>query len=350
MSEPVRYLWFGNGVLPAIGRAVLAIPSAIFAGAVAARNALYDRGAFASHAPPIPAIAVGNLTVGGTGKTPIAAEIARRMAARGARPAILLRGVGGDEPVVHRALVPDAVVIADPDRVRGARRAQAQGADVAVLDDGFQHRRIARVADIVLVAAETASHAARMIPAGPYREPLSAVRRAALVVITRKQASDVDVEHAIARVNDASPGVPIAVARFSLSGLRGISAREPLATLRGRSVLAIAGVGDPESFAAQLGNAGAQVTLATFGDHHAYTANDAARLAARVPPDGIAVCTLKDFVKLSILWPAGATPLWYASQGVHIERGDDTLDALIDRALALRTSDTSPARRSPAAH
>lgn len=349
VSDRARRIWFGDGILPAVGRAALTVPGAIFSGIVAARNALYDRGVLRAYDPSIPAISVGNVTVGGTGKTPIAAEIARRMVARGARPAILLRGVGGDEPVVHRALVPEAIVIPDPDRVRGAQRARTEGADVVVLDDAFQHRRIDRVADIVLIAAEDARHPARLLPAGPYREPMSALKRAALVVITRKRASDEDVDRAVARVNDGSPGVPIAVARFTLAGLRGISARKPLSTLGGKPVLAIAGVGDPESFAAQLRNAGADVTLAAFGDHHAYTAGDAVRLAGRVSPGGMAVCTLKDFVKLSILWPASAAPLWYASQGVHIERGDDTLEALIDRALALRASDKSPARRPPAA-
>ena len=350
VSDPARRIWFGDGIGAALARAALAIPSVLFTGVVAARNALYDRGVLPTHPSALPGLAIGNVTVGGTGKTPIAAEVARRMAARGARPAILLRGVGGDEPVVHRALVPAAIVIADPDRVRGAERARAAGADIAVLDDAFQHRRIARVADIVLMAAEDAGHPVRLLPAGPYRESLSSLRRAALVVITRKRASQEDVDRAVARANDASPGVPTAVARFSLTGLRGISAREPLTSVQGKPVLAIAGIGDPESFAAQLRSAGADVTLARFTDHHAYTAEDVARLARMVPPDGIAVCTLKDFVKLSKRWPADAAPLWYASQGVHIERGEDTLDALIDRALALRTTDTTTARRSPAAH
>ena len=350
VSDSARRIWFGDGMLAAMARAALAIPSAVFAGVVAARNAMYDRGVLPTHASPLPGIAIGNVTVGGTGKTPIAGEVARRMAARGARPAILLRGVGGDEAVVHRALVPAAIVIADPDRVRGAERARAAGADIAVLDDAFQHRRIARAADIVLMAAEDAGHPVRLLPAGPYREPLPSLRRAALVVITRKRASDEDVERAVARANDASPGVPVAIVRFSLTGLRGISAREPLTNVQGKPVLAIAGIGDPESFAAQLRNAGADVTLARFADHHPYTAEDGARLAAQVPADGIAVCTLKDFVKLSKRWPVDAAPLWYASQGVHIERGEATLDALIDRALALRTTDTTTARRSPAAH
>src|SRR5437879_11116618 len=119
---------------------------------------------------PLPTIAVGNLSVGGTGKTPLAAWIAGYCAARGRTPGILLRGYGGDEPLVHRRLVPQAVVVANPDRGAGAAAAQAQGARVLVLDDAYQLLGVGLDLNIAVVSAESATASAWPSPAGPWRE------------------------------------------------------------------------------------------------------------------------------------------------------------------------------------
>src|SRR5690242_4446166 len=138
---------------------------------------------------PLPTIAVGNLSVGGTGKTPLAAWIAAYCAARGRTPGILLRGYGGDEPLVHRRLVPEAVVVANPDRVAGAVAARAQGARVLVLDDAYQLLGVGRDLNIVVVSAESAAASPWPLPAGPWREGRDALKRADLIVVTRKAAS-----------------------------------------------------------------------------------------------------------------------------------------------------------------
>src|SRR5947208_1174615 len=119
---------------------------------------------------PLPTIAVGNLSVGGTGKTPLAAWIASYCAAHGRTPGILLRGCGGDEPLVHRRLVPQAVVIANADRVAGAVAARAQGAGVLVLDDAYQLLGVERDLNIAVVSAESAAASPWPLPAGPWRE------------------------------------------------------------------------------------------------------------------------------------------------------------------------------------
>ena len=119
---------------------------------------------------PLPTIAVGNLSVGGTGKTPLAAWIAAYCAARGRTPGILLRGYGGDEPLVHRRLVPQGVVVANPDRVAGAAAARAQGARVLVLDDAYQLLDVGRDLNIAVVSAESAAASPWPLPAGPWRE------------------------------------------------------------------------------------------------------------------------------------------------------------------------------------
>ncbi|MBW8771569.1 MAG: tetraacyldisaccharide 4'-kinase, partial [Gemmatimonadetes bacterium] len=148
-------IWFDGSAPARAARLVLAPPSWLYASIVRMRGALYDRNLLLHvHRAALPVLSIGNLSVGGTGKTPLAAWAAKRLLASGATPAVLLRGYGDDEPLVHAALNPDVPVIADPDRVAGARKALAAGADCAILDDGFQHRRLARVADWVLVSAE----------------------------------------------------------------------------------------------------------------------------------------------------------------------------------------------------
>src|SRR5207247_2109299 len=136
-ARVAQWLW-GGAPLARVARLPLVPLAALYWGATRVRAAVYRAGWRHVARLPFPTVAVGNLSVGGTGKTPLAAWIARYYAQRGRRPAILLRGYGGDEPLVHQRLAPEAVVVADPDRVAGARAAQRRGADLAVLDDAYQ--------------------------------------------------------------------------------------------------------------------------------------------------------------------------------------------------------------------
>lgn len=322
-----------------VGAAMLTPLSWVFALGTAARNAAYELGVLPTHALGAPTVSVGNLTVGGTGKTPMSAWFARELLARGRRPGILLRGYGDDEPLVHRRLVPEAVVVADVDRVRGARTAAAQGATAFVLDDGFQHRRARRDLDVVLVAAEQAA-AHRVLPAGPLREYPVALRRAQLLVITRKSATAAEAERAAARWGAAAPDVKVAVAALVPGDVVQVNggATQPLSSLAGRDVLAISAIGIPSAFEAQLRGLGARVQSAAYGDHHAFSRADAEALAGRAGPSVLPVCTLKDAVKLEGVWPAQAPPLWYLSQAVAIEVGGGVLSGLLDRLLAVQSS------------
>lgn len=331
----IETVWERDGA----GAAILAPLSWLFALGTAARNAAYDHGVLRTHALGAPTVSVGNLTVGGTGKTPMSAWFARELLARGRRPGILLRGYGDDEPMVHRRLVPEAIVVADVDRVRGARTAAANGATAFVLDDGFQHRRAGRDVDVVLVAAEQ-SAAHRVLPAGPLREFPAALRRAHVLVVTRKSAMAGDAERAAARWGAAAPGIAIVVAALVPGDLiRAVgNGSQPLATLAERDVLAISAIGNPAAFESQLRAAGARVQAAVFGDHHAFSREDAGALAGRLGPGTLPVCTLKDAVKLAGVWPAQAPPLWYLSQAVAIEVGGGVLSSLLDRLTADHTS------------
>ena len=335
----VERLWWGEDPLATIGRAVLAPLSALYGAAVTLRGRLYDRGTLRTCALPLPAISVGNLTVGGTGKTPVSAWLAAELRRRGARPALVLRGYGGDEPLVHERLNPGVPVIVGADRVDAAKRAAAGGSDVVVLDDAFQHRRAARHVDLVLVSADRWTSRRLLLPAGPWREPLSALRRASAVVVTRKAAIDARVDDVLRELASVVPGVPRAVVRLAPDALRAVAGQgdRPLETLAGARVFAIAAIGDPVAFVRQLEVLGAEVSLAVFADHHAFDREEIAELAARGWAADLVVCTLKDAVKLEPRWPRAGPALWYVSQRVVVERGGEILGSLVDGLLRARS-------------
>lgn len=335
-SAVAHRVWFGDGTLPRLARLTLAPVEAAFRGGVAVRGAMYDRGLLRARQPAVPALSVGNLSVGGTGKTPVAAWLAARLLASGARPAIVMRGYGGDEALVHAMLNPEIPVVTAPDRLEGALRAARQSADCVVLDDAFQHRRVARVVDAVLVSADSWNGRVRLLPAGPWREPLRALSRATLLIVTRKRA-DLASARALAEGLSARCSVPSAVVALRLGPLRSNGRTASLEALDGRSVRAVAAIGDPRSFQRQLERAGAVVRPAFFADHHRFSPKDVRRLATELRPDEWPVCTLKDYVKLAPLWPRQATSLWYVSQRVAPEAGEVDITAALDSVLRART-------------
>jgi tetraacyldisaccharide 4'-kinase len=329
-------MWTGRQGAARAARLALTPFSLLYRAASAARGLLYDRRLLPVYQSSIPVISVGNLTVGGTGKTPIAAWLATEILERGRAPAIVLRGYGEDEPLVHKRLNPGVEVVVCRDRVRGVREAIAWGADAVVLDDAFQHRRAARDLDILLLSADGWTGEARLLPAGPWREPLKAARRSSLVIITTKTAGREKVEAMRRAISAAAPSVPQAVARLRLGELHSTATGHsmPLTGLSAASVLAIAAVANPETFFEQLSAAGAQVTPRPFPDHHTFSAREAAALAKDAEGADFAVCTLKDAVKLEALWPASGGSLWYVSQRVSIEEGRTQLEELLDRVTS----------------
>ncbi len=342
----VRSVWNGEGFGALIARAALTPLEWVYGAANLVIGTQRARGAGRTR---VPTVSIGNLTVGGTGKTPVAAWFAAQLQTRGLAPALLLRGYGDDEALVHARLNPGVAVFANADRRRVAAQAIAQGATALVLDDGFQHRQMPRDADVVVVSADLWSHKTqRLLPAGPFREPLSALRRAHLILVTRKAASREQAAEVATQLAHASGGVPVAVAHLALgrvcAWLGGAS--EPLDLLRGQRVLAISGVGAPEAFLRQLRAAGAEAGPATYADHHAFTAKDVRDLALRAAQADRVVCTLKDAVKLGPQWPAEGPPLWYLSQLVVIEAGAASVEAVVDR-LVRRAAPLTPASAGP---
>ncbi len=335
----IERVWRGKDSLARAARTALIPLEGAYRAIVAVRGWMYDRSVLRAEPSPIPVVSVGNLSVGGTGKTPFTAWIAAELARRGAAPWVVLRGYGGDEPLVHARLNPGIQVLIEPSRASGVKKAANLGATVAVLDDAFQHRAASRSADIVLLSAEQWEGRLRLLPAGPWREPLSALRRASLAVITAKTADDAAIQRLSTAIREAAPMVPQSVVRFTLGDLR--RAREgadddtrPLDVLWGRQVTALAGVADPGAFFRQLESIGAQVTPFAYPDHHAFSASDVTSVLNRMRGrDATVVCTLKDAVKLAPIWPATAPALWYVSQALEVESGRDALENLLAQVI-----------------
>jgi tetraacyldisaccharide 4'-kinase len=220
--------------------------------------------------------------------------------------------------------------------VRGIRSAIAEGASVVVLDDAFQHRRAERDVDVVLINADAWTGTVRLLPAGPWREPLAAVRRASLAIVTRKTAGAEVVTDVKKAIKKAAPGVPISVVDLVPNELRSTATGQalPLQAIEGADLTAVAAIAHPEAFFRQLTERGAIVRPHSFPDHHAFTRAEAESLARQSTSSDFVVCTLKDAVKLETLWPAEAGSLWYVSQRLRVQDGRQHLEHVIDGLLA----------------
>jgi tetraacyldisaccharide 4'-kinase len=184
---------------------------------------------------------------------------------------VLLRGYGGDEALVHSKAVPSAHVVSSANRVEGAERALARGAQVLVLDDAYQRLDIRRDMNILVISAETTRAVRWPLPAGPWREGWSALDRADLVIVTRKRAT-AEAAHQLAGELRTRVRCPVAIAHLGLARLEGlVSARRlPPSALQGKRVVAASAIADPEGFVTQTKAAGAAVLVATWKDHHQY--------------------------------------------------------------------------------
>jgi len=256
--------------------------------------------------PGVVVVSVGNLAVGGTGKTPVAAWVAARLSAAGVPTALLTGSHGSDEARLHERWNPSVPVLVDRERVGAAARARAEGARAVVLDDGFQHFGLARDLDIVLLSGDDRFPGA-VLPGGPYRERPEALARADVVVVTWRGADETRaraVSEAAARYAPDALMAGLHLRPASLRSLDDWSApedgEEPSDGRRAPvgAALAVCGVARPETFRTAVeARVGGPVELVAFADHHAFGPGDAARIAARAG-DRPVVVTEKDAVKL----------------------------------------------------
>jgi tetraacyldisaccharide 4'-kinase len=336
-----------RGLVPALQRFGLYLLSLLYGVGVRLRNLAYSWGWRRSERVEAPVISVGNLTVGGTGKTPAVEYVAGYYRRHDRRVAILSRGYGAaeghnDEALVLFANLSDVPHLQDADRVRAARIALEElESEVLILDDGFQHRRLARNLDVVLIDATLPWGYGYLLPRGLLREPIRGLRRAQLVLLTRCDQVEPDrlteLQQRIARI---APGIPVAESCHEPVGLvNSDQADEPLDRLRDRPIAAFCGLGHPEAFRRTLLDLGANlVGFRAYPDHHRYTREDIADLAAWVRGlDGSSlevVTTQKDLVKIRLnnLDAGGGAPLaplWALRIRLKILQGQDTLDHLL---------------------
>ncbi len=293
----VRDFWADEEPGPAarLLGAALVPAEASFRMAVAAKNAWHDR--WPPPGTPIPVVSVGNLTVGGTGKTPVVRWLADWLRRSGTRVATVTRGYGLDEAALHRRWSGEGAVFSGRDRLGSVREAADRGYGVAVVDDGFQHRRLSRALDVLLVAVEDPL-VARLLPRGPYRESPAAARRATHILLTRRTSRPERAAAWRRRLARMAPGVPILDVRIAMGGWSDLSG-VPDAPPEG-DVLAVCSIARPAPFRSGLAELLplAAIELVAYADHHAYTHRDVSALVERLG-DRTLVCTAKDAVKLA---------------------------------------------------
>jgi tetraacyldisaccharide 4'-kinase len=333
-----NWLWYSGAVPARATRGVLLPFAMLYRTVMSARAKAYARGWLRQRPLPLVSIAIGNLAVGGAGKTPFAAWTAAFFARRGITPGILLRGYRGDEQAVHQRLVPEAIVVPNADRVAGAETARAQGARVLVLDDAYQRLDVARDVNVALVSTESVPPRAVAwpLPAGPWREDWSALGRADVIVVTRRRAAVAESHRLVNRIATRWPAAVVASVHLALDGLVGLESgrRVELSALARKRVLVAAGIADPGSFAAQVRGVGATVQLMAYQDHHAYSRGDLARLAQAAKDADYVVVTEKDAVKLRSRWPgAGAPEPLVAQLALRWELNGDAVERVLEGVL-----------------
>jgi tetraacyldisaccharide 4'-kinase len=294
----------------------------LYRGAVRARIAAYDRGWLPSSRLPAPVVSVGNLTFGGTGKTPTVIALVRDLVRRGRHPAVLTRGYGrsvtepvvligptptasvdeaGDEPLELAHRLPGVPIVVDADRVRGGIEALTRGADILVLDDGYQHLKLERDLNLALVDAGDPWGGGRMAPGGRLREPIEGLARADAVLVTKVPPDGSEVLTNIREVvEEIAPDLPVFAARLEPTAIRRPTETNEPAALDGNRVLAVAALGRPEGFAELLRGAGAEVVETRwYPDHHAFTQHEIDEAVGRAGElEAVVATTAKDAVKM----------------------------------------------------
>jgi tetraacyldisaccharide 4'-kinase len=299
------------------------------------------------HRLSVPVVSVGNLTWGGTGKTPMVIHLARALARKGKRVAVLTRGYGQDEVDLLRKSLNPIPILAGADRVASGERAIREwGSQLLILDDGYQQWRLRKDVEILMVDATAPFGNGFLIPKGSLREPVASAGRADLMIVTKAELNEnglPEVEKALRRVNESAP---IFLARYHPTTLVRWPSEEavPLDALKGKRIAALSGIARPEAFEATLRSCGADLALKIrVADHHPYTVGELIRFMARCKRHGIPwlITTSKDAIRIP---PALAEHLAPDTQGVEILVLEIRLEFTPDEGELLHRIDSLLAR------
>ncbi len=333
-----------RGVGPSVLRGFLRAGEYFYAWAVRWRNRRYDRGLTPVFKADVPVVSVGNLTLGGTGKTPLVRWIAQWFADHGVRVAVVSRGYGAqkgranDEALELQKSLPLVPHLQNPDRVAAVREAMTSlSIQAVVLDDAFQHRRMCRDLDIVLLDALEPFGFDHVFPRGTLREPIEGLQRAHTVILSRADCLDpADRKLVWQQVRHHAPEAVCAEVTHApcrLFSAQGTNA--PLDKLQGQSVAAFCGIGNPAGFRHTLEGCGCRVLgFRTFPDHYAYTSSDIEDLTAWAARLGAScmLCTGKDLVKMPVE-QLGERKLWAVGIELEFLSGREALEAQLHQLL-----------------
>jgi tetraacyldisaccharide 4'-kinase len=326
-----------RGVVAGIYRAAFCGAEILYTLGIHWRNHGFDRGWRTVYRVTVPVISVGNLTVGGTGKTPFVQWLAEWYRRHDIRVVIISRGYGAeagarnDEAMELEKKLPDVPHLQNPDRVAAAETAIEEfESQIVLLDDAFQHRRIHRELDIVLIDALEPFGFDHLLPRGLLREPINSLRRADVVALSRcNLVGNERREQIVQQVRRKAPDATIVEVQHQPSGwVQSSGQRAPLETLRGERVAAFCGIGNPGGFEKTLDRCGVElVAFRAFPDHHLFRSDDLQALARWAQESGAAaaVCTVKDLVKIQVN-ELQQLPLWSLEIGIEFASGQVQLE------------------------
>jgi len=352
-----------SGAAAALLRGLLRVAAAGYAAIVRVRNFLYSCGWLKAHRVEAAVISVGNITAGGTGKTPLVVWLCRQIISNfrsqisDSQSAILTRGYKAakeprpgtqnyaDEVAILAESCPGSKVIVNPNRLAGAAEAIGRfGAKVMVLDDGFQHRRLARDLDIVTVDAMQPFGYGKMLPAGLLREPLSSLKRAHAAVITRcDQVAVAELDELEKKLRAVNPQMVIARSIHEpICAKLADGSQVGIEQLRGKKVFAFCGIGNPDAFLGTLEALGCKLAGSeVYDDHYQYTQGSLADIFSRAGRLGadLILTTQKDWTKIiGLTTGSNGPPIAYLSIEIRFLAGQDQLTSLIKETLAGKIS------------
>lgn len=331
-------------------RGLLRVAAKLYGLAILCRTAFYRWGILPKHTPPCPVICIGNLTTGGTGKTPLVVWLCRYLSEeKDLSVTILTRGYKSsrtktDEPALLEKHLGSVPVVVNADRIEGTKTALARvPVDVFVMDDGFQHHRLARDFNILTLDATNPWGYGRLLPAGLLREPLSAIKRAQCAVITRSdQVSEKTLQRLTETIHSLCPELPVATTvhapkQVHLSG----GHSESPSWLENKPVFAFCGIGNPRAFFTTVEELGASlVGKRIFDDHHHCSPAEFDSLCQEARGLGaeILLTTEKNFPDVAALSNDSPVPVAYLAVALAFESGEDQVKELIEQVLADRIS------------
>ncbi|MEZ6093973.1 MAG: tetraacyldisaccharide 4'-kinase [Pirellulaceae bacterium] len=328
-----------------ITRWVLWLLTPIYRLAIVCRSLLFRLGVRKSVHAQLPVISVGNLTTGGTGKTPFVIWLAGHLRQQGKRVAILSRGYGSDEDGLNdeaRELalrLPDVPNLINRDRCQSATIALEElEMEAVLLDDGFQHRQLKRDLDLVLIDATCPFGFGFVLPRGLMREPPKALRRADAIIVSRADGVPPnELKMLVEKIGRLAPEVPLASVRFAPQRWVQADGKFVMAeALAGKRILSVCGIGNPMGFRQTLARLGCQVvSCQEYSDHHLYTAEDVASIIKMSDEcrAEVVVCTMKDLVKFNrnLL---GDVPLYALEIATVFDSGQELIESMVGRVIS----------------